>query len=618
VKEALKTATAIVGLLAAVVTGLYLLGGLVIALRLLFDHFEFNAVVSTIGQLPRAPVVATALIDVIGPAVAIGLVLALLYGSYGGPRASRRDRPGTGRQLRWWAVFPALAAAFLATSAGFWVAHEHEGPAPGLRWILAALLLAPVLAACWVLSRRLAVAGWSRILRALAAGGLWALIALIPMLLISTALPFEHAQVCLSGATAPVKGRLIGEGGNRILVEEQFGQEAGVIALPADKVTLSEYGDLSSQFVCPLPPGQKAAGKVAEADLGGHGSETEQRLAEELRPRLRFDSEEHWRPLAVNVFAGEEFEGGEYHELCDYGAADSCMPLKSLSQLVRGPGEPGYVDIHGAGKNGDGYESADPACIEKRQTVTVLDCNSGPRAVMYYRRTTHEGRWYWDYWWFLRYNDYSGFGDSCDSLFCGDHEGDWEGLTVITTSALTPEIIGALYAAHSERVLVEGSVLPRSGTHPLVFVAKGTHASYPYWCAGNCRQYARAAGELLPETHHDGAVPWGANSDAECKKFECVQPFPEVGRPGPQALPLAGGWAGWPGRWGGSCHHGCEHVVHGEPSPRSPGTQPRFLCPWAATRVALPRADGSGLSRSERVGDAERLYATCAAQHGGL
>jgi hypothetical protein len=437
------------------------------------------------------------------------------------------------------------------------------------------------------------------------------------MLSVSSALPFERVQACLAGAQVPVSGKLIGETSKRILIEEQFGKEAGVIALPADKVTLTESGDLSSRFACPLPPGEKAAAQEAEVDLEGHGSPKEQALATKLRPRLRFDGEEPWRPISVAAFVREEFGDGSRHRLCDRGARGSCEPLESADQLVRESGQPGYVDIHGDDRTP--YEAADEGCLERHPGARagVLDCNNGHAAAMYYRRTTHEGRWYWDYWWFLRYNDYSGLGDAC-GYFCADHEGDWEGITVVTTASESPEIIAALYAAHADRVLVDGALLPRAGNHPLVFVAKGTHASYPFWCAGACHQYARRAGEPLPETHHDGAVPWGPNADAECARYTCVRPLPEVGRPGPRALPLAGRWAGWPGMWGGSCAHGCKDLVHGEPSPRSPGVQTRFRCPWAATRIALPRADNSGLSRSERAGDAERLLATCAAQQGGL
>jgi hypothetical protein len=617
--DPLKAATAVVGLLAGIVTGVYLLGGLVIGLRLLFDHFEFSAVASTLGQLPREPVIATALIDVIAPAALIGLALALLYGLLGSPRPHRDADPDL-TTVKWpWLLFVGLGLLALVLAVpGAWVAHVNEGPMPLLRVLVGAIFAFPILVACWYLKRQIATTPWSRMLRAMAAGGLTAVALLVPMLLVSSARPFERVQGCIPGAQRPFEGRLIGESGKRYLIEEQFGKEAGVVALPAGNVTLSESGDLSSRFACPLPAGEKAAARVAEVDLGGHGSRAEQELATRLRPRLRFDGEEPWRPISVPAFLGERFPGGGAHRLCDRGADGACEALEGPDQLVRALGEPGYIDIHGDGRAGEGYEADDPDCRQQLPRATVVDCNFGPTAAMYYRRTTHESQWYWDYWWFYRYNDYAGFGDTCESFFCGDHEGDWEGITVVTTASDTPEVIAALYAAHAERVLVDGDELPRAGNHPLVFVARGTHASYPYWCPGNCREYTRKGGERLPETHHDGSVAWGPNADSECALDTCVRPLPEVGRPGPRALPLAGGWAGWPGNWGGTCHHGCEHVVHGEPSPRSPGTQSRFRCPWAATRVALANADGSGLSRSERAGDAERLFAFCAAQHGGL
>ena len=616
---ALKTATAVVGLLAGLVAGIYLLGGLVIGLRLLFDHFNFSAVASTLGQLPREPVVATALIDVIAPAVLIGLALSLLYGLIGTPRPHPKQEPDL-TKVKWhWLSFVGLVLLALVLAApGAWVAHVNEGPKPLLRVLVGAIFAFPILVACWYLKRQIARTGWSRMVRALAAGGLTAVALLVPMLLVASALPFERVQGCIPGAQHPFEGRLIGESGDRYLIEEQFGKEAGVVALPAGNVTLSESGDLSSRFVCPLPADEKAAARVAEVELGGHGSRLEQELATRLRPRLRFDGEEPWRPISVPAFLGERFPGGGAHRLCDRGAGGACEALESPGQLAGALGEPGYIDVYGNGPAGEGYEAADPECRRRLPRATVVDCNSGPTAAMYYRRTTHEGNWYWDYWWFYRYNDYAGFGDTCESFFCGDHEGDWEGITVVTTAKKTPEIIAALYAAHGERVLVDGDMMPRAGNHPLVFVAKGTHASYPYRCSGRCRQYTRIKGERLPETHHDGAVTWGPNADSKCVRRTCVRPLPEVGLPGSRALPLAGGWAGWPGNWGASCQDGCKDVVRGEPSPRSPGTQSRFRCPWATTRLALAHADGSGLSRSERAGDAERLFAFCAAQHGGL
>jgi hypothetical protein len=617
----LKTATAVVGLLAGVVTGLYLLGGLVIALRLLFDHFSFNSVVTILGELPREPVVATALTDVIAPALTFGLLVAIYYGARNRPRSregeSDRLDAGFGRHFLLVVFFPLVAVALCLP------AIDQAYVTDGFSWLLLTSLLGiavtyAALATAWYLKRRLGRKRWSRLLRAVVAGALFAIVALTPAAMIASAVPFEPAQVCTTGSLVPEKGRLIGEGGGRVLLETGQEDEVAVVSLPADRVTRSEFGALSSAPVCPLPAGAKPTPKVAEAALGGHGSARERVLAAALRPRLFFDSRERWRPLEVGRFLEESFPGGGTHEACRADWQPPCHPAKGLAELQPSRAGPEYLDIHGEEENGTDYKSAARECHSARPLA--VDCNAGPRSVIYYRRTSHEGRWYWDYWWLYRYNDYTGPLSKCNAHLCSDHEGDWEGVTVITTPTLKPEIVGVSYAAHRNRVLVEGPATPLANGHPLVFVAEGTHASYPYRCARSCRQYESLPGiGRIWEDPHDGAVPWGGNDDRDCAAFHCVRPLPERGKPADAALPNAGAWAGWPGQWGSTCHSGCESpLTELQGSPRSPGTQVRFRCPWAVTDRALPALDGSGLSRSEPVGDAKRTLALCAAQHGGL
>lgn len=612
--EPLKTATAIVGLLAGIITGVYLLGGVVIALRLLFDDFGFESVVTILGQLPREPVIATALVDVVGPALTVGLVMAMYYGLRNHPRSRewRSDAldEGFGHLFLLLVLFPFIAAVGCLPALYKVVVVDQEAGPLLVTSLIGILVTYGVIAAGWFLKRRVGRSGWQRLPRAAAAGAIWAVIALIPAAMFASALDFDRAQVCVEGSQAPEKGRLVGVGNSRLLLEQRFGNEAEMVSLPVDRVTRSEHGDLSSTFGCPLPPGQKALAKVAEAKLDGHGGERELGLATQVRPYLFFDSRERWRPVAVESFLGERFGDGDGHRFCPRGDGP-CRPARGIGGL-RADGGPAYIDIHKG--NGD-YRAPRGEC--PKQKPPAADCNGGPRAVIYYRRTTHEGRWYWDYWWFLRYNEYTGPFRECSSRFCSNHEGDWEGVTVITTPLPRMEVVGALYAAHSDRVLVEGDELPLSGRHVLAFVAEGTHASYPYRCAEDCEQYATIAGARLPEDPHDGAVAWGGNRG--CAGDGCVEALPESSRAGQLALPQAGGWASWPGLWGETCHAGCDGLAREvQASPRSPGLQVRFKCPWAATRWALPANDDSGLSKSEPAGDAERLRAVCAAQRGGL
>lgn len=615
-KEALKTATAIVGLLAGIVAGLYVLGGLVIALRMLFDSFSLNEIVAILGQLPRELVIGTAMLDVLLPAATVGLVVGLVAAVWADLRGIHLRPAGEKVGIGGGILLFVAALALMAPS--LFHAWRTEGPTlSALSAVLGFLVTLLAAYAGWYGLRKVVHAPWEPGPKLLAAAALVAAIAVVPALMFAASLAFPNAQACVSGSPAAVRGLLIGEGGGRVLLEQHQASEAGVIALPSSQVTKTEYGDLTSNFVCPLANG-KAPAKVIEAALEGHGSARERLLATRLRPHLLFDSHERWRPLEVERFVAEQFPDGEGHEACWNAPQGRCEQVTGLDQLRPGKAAPDYLDIHGEEENGTDYASPHRSC--HTTSPPVRDCSSGPLTAIYYRRTTHEGRWYWDYWWFFRYNDYAGSFNHCNTIFCGDHEGDWEGVTVVTTPSLTPEITAVLYAAHRNRILVEGSEAPLEDGHPLVFVAAGTHASYPYRCSESCRQYASVEPfGRLSEDPHDGAVSWGGNEDVDCARFRCVRPLPEVGQPSDLALPRAGKWAGWPGQWGRTCHEGCESFPHLlQASPRSPGTQIRFKCPWVATDRALPGPGTSGLSRSEPLGDTERQLAACAAQRGGL
>jgi hypothetical protein len=619
VKDPLKTATTLVGLLAGLVVGVYLLGGLVIALRLLFDDYDFNAVVVVLGQLPREPVIATALLDVIGPAVAFGLLVALFYGARDRPK----PRPWGGDELDEGPgafalrafFFPLVAAALCAWAILQALSTDHFSLLLLLGSGLGIAVTWAVLAAVWFMKRRVARTTLSRLPRAAAAGGLFALVALTPAVMTASAYPFEQAIVCTTESQVPQRGQLIGEGGGRILIEQSADGEADVVSVPTEHAGRTEFGDVE-RLPCPLPASQVAAASEAEAALGGHGSKQEVELAMQVRPYLLFDSEEHWRPLEIESFLRERFPRQEAgaQRLCY--AVKPCEAAHGAEKLQPVLGAPTFIDIAGGLENGKDFHSPHPRC---RKDKPAVDCNSGPLSAMYYRRSTHEGRWYWDFWVFYRYNDYTATASECiKERWCSDHEGDWEGVTVVTSPSLTPELLGVIYAAHRNRILVEAEDLPSLEGHPVAYVAEGTHASYPYRCAKDCHQYAKKAGVFLPEDDHDGKVPWGGNSEQDCATYQCVRPFPEVGEPGGLAPPLAGGWAAWPGAWGATCQRNeCrKKIAEVQGSPASPGTQPRFRCPWAPTDESPRLSDKGGLTESERAAGAARRYATCARQAG--
>ena len=234
-------------------------------------------------------------------------------------------------------------------------------------------------------------------------------IALVPSTLLASSLRFDEAQVCRTvteGTTSKeelVEGQLIGEGGGQVLLEQEAAGEQWVVNLPAGAITKSEYGDIGGRFACRAAEHRGKEGGTGTGSEGRRRSRpprrpTERALASKVRPYLFFDAKERWRPIAVDTFVDERFdEGGRSpdgvrHRPAPARRKPECEPLESLAQLRPDATVPTWIDIHGEGENGAGFEAANPTCHEG----FALDCNGGPGAAIYYRRSAHEGLWYWD------------------------------------------------------------------------------------------------------------------------------------------------------------------------------------------------------------------------------
>jgi hypothetical protein len=620
----LKNAGEVVAFLVGLAGFVYLLGGLVIGLRLLLDGFSFGSVTTILGQLPRQLVITTALLDVVLPAAGLGLFVVMLTGirplwgfleRIGGAAGNR----AAGTVLSVAEDVGLLLLAVLLAAPAYFLAERDPG-----WWVLAISGVA--------LAYTFASLGWPRVrrfdagkrkaspgLHAIVVFAFFAMIGLVPATVLAASLQFDQAHVCTTPAAgaAPgeelIEGQLIGEGGGEVLLEESEAGEQWVINVPAGQVTKSEYGDVAEHSTCKAPSaaekeaGQEAEAK-AEAEVGPHGGATERRLAAKVRPYLFFDAKERWRPLSVDSFVTERFNG-RGHELCT-GAPKKpdCEPLERLAQLRPDATVPSWINIHGEGVNGAGFESPDPAC----HAGLALDCDGGAGAAIYYRRSAHEGRWYWDFWVFYRYNDYNGRINECDFV-CDDHEGDWEGMVVVTTESLEPEVTAAIYAAHTDRIYVPPASLPTVGGHPLGYVAEGTHATYPYICDKKCDQYSGLGKKTFPDGDHGGQIAWGENAESACEADHCVRALPGPTKPEDQKLPQASRWAAWPGTWGKTCPELDCGVEEGS-SPRSPGLQARFRCPWVANLKAFPDPETGLLTKSRTRGGWRRERAACLAE----
>jgi hypothetical protein len=160
-------------------------------------------------------------------------------------------------------------------------------------------------------------------------------------------------------------------------------------------------------------------------------AETAEELATRFRPILRFDSEERWRPLEIDRMLTEvDAEGEPVHRLCD-GVEENalhCSTITVPSQIAAAPNDPkAFVNLAGVRFGGEDHRA--PALTDcAPQDGRLQDCDRGPASAIYYQVVAANGRYYIDYWWFLRYNRFEKHGASelCRSLLtrssrCFDH-----------------------------------------------------------------------------------------------------------------------------------------------------------------------------------------------------
>ena len=330
------------------------------------------------------------------------------------------------------------------------------------------------------------------------------------------------------------------------------------------------------------------------------GSEAAE-LAERFRPQLMFDSGERWRPISVESLLAERDAGGEpLHRFCKrlQGGVE-CEPIDDLAEFETlisensAQGSSTYVDIAGR-KLGD-YRAPrrSAACAE----TGLWDCDGDPGSAIYYSVVSSNERFYIDYWWFMRFNHFGLTSCSAEIDLCGEHEGDWEGVTLVTAPNDSRSLDYVVYAAHNGTFRYPArALIPAGQRGPQVFVANGSHASYPKPCSSPCSQPIAFAGLVdLPESSTDGKRAWARNDDS-CgtpSAGSCLLPLPAV-------EPGRAPWTTWAGLWGESCGSRCG-TKHPQ-APASPGLQARFQSPWCSIQTGALACDTTAQGCSDWLG----------------
>jgi hypothetical protein len=165
------------------------------------------------------------------------------------------------------------------------------------------------------------------------------------------------------------------------------------------------------------------------------------------------------------------------------------------------------------------------------------------------------------YWFFYFYNDFNLIGSL---IKAGLHEGDWEMIQIRLDDDGAPEL--AVYAQHRHAGVRSWDEVERDGDRPVIYVARGSHASY------------------FDQGHHFTGVWWDhADGARETPELELLQIRAEADD---------WKWIHWPGRWGGTTGG---RLPMDDSSPVGPimhgqWHDPAALLPKAAERMSLAAA----------------------------
>ena len=201
-----------------------------------------------------------------------------------------------------------------------------------------------------------------------------------------------------------------------------------------------------------LTAGETVTCTFTHRALGSRPGARAAQLARRYAPILRLQGGERYRPLRLEdyVATADLRDGRPPH-----GTLAVARPtLFSLATTAA----PTYLDVRTAEPK---VRSTGYPAIEQELESTR------PRPTVYFHLAYQPsaGRIAVEYWFLYLYND-----------FYDAHEADWEGVTVFLENGAP---IGATFSQHQGRTWIGWASIAKSSGHPIVYVARGSHAEYP-------------------------------------------------------------------------------------------------------------------------------------------
>jgi hypothetical protein len=201
-----------------------------------------------------------------------------------------------------------------------------------------------------------------------------------------------------------------------------------------------------------LSAGETVTCTFTHRALGPRPASSATQLAAKYAPVLRLAAGERYRPLRLEDYLTKA--------VLRSGTPPHGILAQSLPTLFSLPvsSAPTYLDIRGAEPNQ--YAARYPTIEQQIEQAR-------PRPTVYFHLAYQPsaGRTAIEYWLLYLYND-----------FYDDHEADWEGVTVVLQNGAP---LGATLSQHQGRKWVAWSALAKAVGHPVVLVARGSHAEYP-------------------------------------------------------------------------------------------------------------------------------------------
>jgi hypothetical protein len=217
-----------------------------------------------------------------------------------------------------------------------------------------------------------------------------------------------------------------------------------------------------------------AGGGPGLADDGK--SEPDARLLRKYEPVLVFHPDEQFRPMKVQRFV----EDSELERFV--GSSPQQLPLDAAWTVVDPDPEPGDLPAPAPGV----FFRLDVTGCEADSALAGRDCYAaaaagkkhGRHAAMYGRVVRTDTRIVLQYWLFY-YDNPLLLPPTPVGTFWQSHEGDWEVVNVVLGLDKTP--LEAAYSQHcsgQRRAWDAVAKHPAESTHPVAYVALGSHANY--------------------------------------------------------------------------------------------------------------------------------------------